>query len=199
MTLEPNALTTFQTVQDELGLTDSDFYRAARLIGVASAAIESYCQRSFRRAETSERYEPSGANRLQLRRTPIVAVASIAIDGVATTEWEIEDSALGWLWRESRWKTADAIISGSAASDEMPGSSKRAIVVTYTAGFVLPKDASAESPRDLPLDLEQACIETVASLWRQRGVDRNSAQFAVPYLIPTAVLPILKRYLCVVG
>ncbi len=42
---------------------------------------------------------------------------------------------------------------------------KRYIEVTYTAGYILPKDGSDEAPADLPYDLQSAIWDIVQQQW----------------------------------
>jgi len=204
--LADNALTTWDTVADECGLEPTAQDRATRLINVASDAIEGFCDRRFgRRVVTGELYDPIGSNRLLLARSPVVSIQQIVVDGtvVLAGEYEIEDAERGWLWRDHGWFVSERMVAGSASGTVIPNSSKRTIAVDYTAGWILPKDDAELAQRDLPYDLEQACIDTVASLWRQRGTDKTAARFDQlnngigtgqwGYL-PDAAMPTLKRY-----
>ena len=207
MALAANALTVFATVQAECKLAAGDQTACERLINVASDAIEKYCGRKLYRHSAAERLAPSGRNRLVLNRRPLVSVESVAIDGDAFTDYEIEDYALAYLWRDGKWQT-DAPSADGLSYDEEGGGSQRTIVVTYTAGYVTPQQDDPDATpdpvvRDLPYDLEQAAIETVASMWRRRGVDRQSLAFAesnrflgrnVGGVIPDSVLPMLEKY-----
>lgn len=195
------ALTTWATIKTELGLADADQTNAERLINVASTAIEGYCGRHFDKATvTSEIYVATGMQRLILERTPIVSISSITDDGtaIAASDYAIEDAALGFVWSDVGWATEDEIILGSVSRREIPGSSERLLKVTYIGGYVTP---NLTGTRDLPYDIEQACIETVCSLWRRRGVDNRAAAFdgqaapvAVWGMIPGSAIPVLNRY-----
>lgn len=181
MPLPANALTTVATMEDELGIAaNSATARLERLIAVASDIIERYCSRKFaRQVGIVENVEGQGGQLLILRRTPIVQVTSIKYDGelvdATTYETKAEDKARGFVRRDAGWNwtaaTFDAMSPVSAA-----GTEKRSYEVTYDAGYVLPKDGAG---RDLPYDLEQACIELVTSLYRGRGRDKNIASESV--------------------
>lgn len=201
MGLPENALTTVGTIADELRLTDGMSDAALeRLIGVASDAIETYCDRGFALLAVTEALRPSGAPRLILNRTPVASVESVTDTGVAVSpsEYVLEDAELGYLRREAGWQSNDLVVPGSTAVDTLPLSGKRSLLVAYTAGYVTPaQEALPGTPRTLPFDLEQACIETVVSLWRRRGSDsRASKEFptGAAGLLPDSVLPILENY-----
>ena len=147
-------LTTVATVKRELGITgsaDHDFLED--LILQASAAIEGWCRRVFGREEVAETFRLSAERAvLHLARWPNVALASIVEDDVtlAADDWEL-DAATGELWRLD---DADRRVVWPVAK----------IVVAYAAGYRLPGDPQ----RDLPEDLERACLETVKARWFAR-------------------------------
>jgi hypothetical protein len=201
--LAANALTTLATMQAELRTTAvADENPIERLINVASDAIEKYCGRGFYKLETTERVFCNGDRRVILQRTPITSTAAemvVTNDGSAITSHEVEDATLGFLWLDSGWPAADLVAEG-VSCEPIPGSAQRVLTVKYTGGYVTP---SGTGTRNLPYDLEQACIDTVASLWRRRGVDRAAPTFdaqndaigrASGGIIPGAVLPTLNRY-----
>ena len=131
---------------------------------------------------------------LHLARWPNVALASIGEDGVtlAADDWEL-DAATGELWRLDG---ADRRVAWPAAK----------IVVAYAAGYLLPGDPQ----RDLPEDLERACLETVKARWFARLRDPlvkseqvqgiTSADYWVPSTgdgdpgLPPSVVGLLQRY-----
>jgi hypothetical protein len=88
---------------------------------------------------------------------PVTAVASVVLldesgsvlDSYASTDYAI-DLEHGELWRSGGW------VDGG-----MP-----IYRVTYTAGYITPSQAGT---RDLPWDLEEACLRGVAMLWHASG------------------------------
>lgn len=173
------AFTTVATMRDELGLADSSQdVRLERYILQASAAIEGYCDRKLRKTATTERLQATGTRRLVLARRPLVSIASIVMDDetLDTDGYEIQDADAGIVYREDGWPRVDAVVVGSIARDPIAGTAKVDIVATYTGGYVLPNDATGT--RDLPYDIESACILTVVSLYRGRGRDRSVASKA---------------------
>lgn len=188
------AFTTVATMRDELGLADSSQdARLERYILQASAAIEGYCDREFRKTATTERLQASGTTRLVLARRPLVSIASIVMDDetLDTDGYEIQDADAGIVYREDGWPRIDAVVAGSIGLDPIAGTAKADIVATYTGGYVLPNDATGT--RNLPYDIEQACILTVTSLYRGRGRDRSVASKAtgdasISYRNPNAII-----------
>lgn len=207
MALPDSALTTWETIQGELKLAATDQTACERIINVATAAIERYCGRTFYKRELVERLQPSGMNRLVLTVKPIASITNVVDDGtvISSSEYTIEDAAAGFLWRDAGWPVRELLrgISG----DGEPNSSKRALVVAYIGGYVTPTmedlEADPQIVRDLPQDLEQACIEVAASLWRRRGIDRQATAYSetnqaigrnVAGLIPDSIVPLLAKY-----
>lgn len=206
------ALTTLATVKDELGITATTWDEALkRRILVASEAIAGHCNRTFRRAEVTETLRPSGAQVIVLSRTPVVEIASITEGGrtIAASEYVLQNAAAGMVFRDAGWPARQPWLVGVSLTP-IPGTGAADIEVTYTGGYVLPNDTSGT--RDLPHDLEQACIETVKSLHLGAGRDRlvvgeSLGAASVTYagvntatgrgaggIIPDEVLPQLAKY-----
>lgn len=125
------------------------------LLDQASAAVESWCGRTFARETVSETFRLDAATLpLILGRHPIVAVTGVTEDGVAVVSGDREfDPASGLLWRLS----ADTRIAWPASK----------IIVAYSAGYLLP----GETGRDLPHDIERAALIVAAGLFAARGRD----------------------------
>lgn len=193
MALSIHALTTWETMQAELGLSGtSDQTVIERLINAASEEIERVAQRHFEYvAGHAERVAGHGTNLLIVSHAPIRSVAAIDyIDGAglvshsyASTEYAIHDAKAGLVaWtggtdvlrgNVSGWPwTADAA-GDTIRGEPLPGSERKALRVVYDGGWVTPEQARANTgmARDLPYDLEQACIIAVASWWKRRGSD----------------------------
>lgn len=178
MPLAANALTTYDTAREELGLAAAEHQAVIeRLINSASQAIEKYCGRQFGRRETTDRLQGSGTLRLVLPRSPLVELLAIEEDGeeVELAEVTVEDAAAGILYRAAGWRRHDRGIPGSVSGDVVPGAGSLPWAVTYSAGWVLPKDHTEQLPRDLPYDVEEAALITVVSMFRRRGEDQRIA------------------------
>lgn len=161
--LAANALTTLAEAQ--LLLPDADGELAAQqltlLINQASAQIEAALGRKLGRATYTEPATPSGSQQLMLKQWPIVSVDKIMQNGVelAPGTYSIEDGGIlykddGWAWR--------GYPKGLAYD---PWAASRDLLITYTAGYILPKDATEEEPATLPADLEGLCLEMVQAAW----------------------------------
>ncbi len=141
-------LTTLETVKTGLGITDdTDDDYLTLLIAQASAAVSGYCRRVFGLETVLETFRlDSSQETLMLGRFPVTAVASIVEDGITLTtdDWERDNSLLYRL-----------------TADERQGWSARKVLVTYTAGYVLP----GETDRTLPADIEAATIAYIRGLW----------------------------------
>lgn len=181
MALSAHALTTIETVKNFIGIPASDITKDSLLeflINAASERIEKYCSRHFEKATYIEYYRGHERQRLLLNQYTIISVTSVELNGgaLASTEYEIEDAGAGILYRETGWPWKGYSI-GLVGE---PGVSTRNIKVVYVAGYVLPKDATAENPRTLPYDLEQACISLVAHLYGgKEGAGKVSEQQGV--------------------
>jgi hypothetical protein len=178
-TLPANALTTLDALADELGISvdGSTDLRLARYIGVASDFIESWCGRKFGKLQRTERYRGYGQPRLWLRTPPLDtnAAITVTIDGAALvldTDFRVDDPDFGTLWRPSGWEKTAAYVAG-ADYEALDGQEESRWIVTYTGGYVLPKDATTLIPRTLPYDIEQVCLELICSKYAQRGKDRS--------------------------
>jgi hypothetical protein len=145
------ALTTLQHVKSDLRLTDVNAVRdevLERLIIDASAAIVSFCDRTFARESVTEKLQGHGQTELMLNRTPIAAVSEVrfrsevidpADDDSDSSGWMINDAEAGFLFREDRFDDTparDTFITSSVAP--MPG--VKAWAVDYVGGYLMPGD-----------------------------------------------------------
>lgn len=130
------------------------------LINRASAEIESQIGHHLGKADYDQWYYADGRRELVLKEYPIVSVESIAQDGetVAPEEYDaVQRGNIGVVYKDDGW-----LHSGyyhGLANDML--AKKRCIRVKYTAGYVLPKDATEDDPQTLPADLEGLLWEMV--------------------------------------
>lgn len=155
-------LTTVDRARTMLRADPADDDLLAMLIPAASAAIETYCKRSFGLAEYTDKVEPPKRDYVLLRNYPIVSVTSIGektdLDG-----YDI-DNDRGMIFREG-WER-----------------SRKPIEIIYMAGYILPKDATEEQPATLPADLEYACVLLIQQMQREPGVtSERVGDLAVTY------------------
>jgi hypothetical protein len=173
MALEDNALTTLATLKDELGIVGAtQDTTLERMINSVSAAIESYCNRKFwYEADIAEKVAGYGTKYLHVSRNPIVSISSITFDGatVGSDNYEIHDANGGSLYSLGEWTwTTDS--APNLSSDPLPGNEQKLYEVTYTGGWVTPHLAGVLT-RNLPYDLEDACVMMCTSRYRWKGRD----------------------------
>lgn len=175
--LRENALTTLDAVLTNLGIgpTEADPQRDAalvQLVNAASAWLETQLGRRLGRQTYKQRYIGPGTQRLVLEQYPILAIDHIR--DTATGE-DIEgydfsdDGEIGVVYREDGW-TYRGHIGGLSYDYIAP---RRYLEVEYTAGYVLPKDATEDDPCTLPADLEAVIWNMVAQQW---AILENDAQ-----------------------
>lgn len=151
----------------------------ADLIAAASSAISAYCHRTFGQQVYTETLPSYGGTLLRLEHTPVLAVASLLFQGQAVTDFSIDDPEAGFLYRQSLfadtvqvgWNLAGFVAPWTVARDATGGWS-----CTYTAGYVLPGQASpplavAPGVPALPRDLRKACVEYTKWFWLRRKLD----------------------------
>ena len=165
-TITPPAETRLATPADlaaELGVpTDAAWLPG--ILDVASEEIVGFCGRPFARATVAEtfvtRYGPPrqawGSDDyclpLILSRTPVATIVSVVQDGVTLDPSAYALDAGSGLLRALFW-------AWSARSTE----------VTYAGGYLLP----GQNGRDLPFDLERACLDRAITRYHSSGRDRT--------------------------
>ena len=156
-------LTTVDAVKITLNLPDGlqDPF-IATLITRASQAISQYCRRVFAKEEVTETIPGTDTARMFLERVPLISVTSVTYDGdaVDAADYAIERHERGTLLMEDKWTL-------STYGDDI---GKPDWAIRYYAGWVLPNHSGT---RDLPHDVEQACIETVKTWYHARCRDQS--------------------------
>ena len=163
VTLAPNAMTTLEDTMERLGIPPEAADTAVknniiRLINTASAWVETI----------------PGHQELVLQQYPIRSVEYVkdTMDGVDidpdSYDFSMEGD-VGVLYRDLGW-VFRGYIAGLANDYVAP---RRYLEVKYTAGYILPKDATEEEPSDLPADI-------VGIVWgiaeQEFSILRNGAQ-----------------------
>ncbi len=120
------------------------------LISNGSAQLLQYIDRPHILASVlgtiNETYDGNDSDRILPRNYPIIAVSSVAVDGIAVQP-STAPSGFGFLWDSRR-----ILLRGYRFNRGVQN-----VLVSYTAGFVA-----------VPLDLKQAAIDTFALAYRQR-------------------------------
>jgi len=164
-------LTTVQRLSDELTLPDGtapDDEILGAFIDEASAFIERYTGFRFPQETIVEKLGSDGGHRLILSRRPIKSINSIKYKGILvdSSVYEIEDAMAGFVWRnDSKWINTTEISEG--ITSKFYGPKRKDYEVEYIAGFVLPDDVN----RDLPYDIERACIELCKLYYYRQKAD----------------------------
>lgn len=163
VTLRPNALTTLDALKTVMGIPEEDTGSdnvLLQLINQASASIERALGRKLRRSIYVERLKGTGTQYLMVENYPIVSVTSIKQAGVLIDpglyDITVQGNA-GVIYKDDGW-TYYGYPHG-LTGDPITGS--RNIEVQYTAGYILPWEATEETPADLPADLEGLAQEMV--------------------------------------
>ena len=156
-----SALVALASLKDELGIADGDTSqdaRLARIIARASAAAATFCGTAFGTGEYIETFQLSEQRRsLVLARRPIIAIEAITEnDELLDDSAFIVDMPAGTL---SRHLPAD-VPYGWRDPVFFHWWVSEVIIVHYHAGYLLPGDETVEGIEALPLDVEQAVIET---------------------------------------
>jgi uncharacterized phiE125 gp8 family phage protein len=188
-------LTTVAAFKREIGLghelTDD---LIGNLIDQACAAIERHCGRGFARETVRETVPGYGGTVLTLSLTPVLSVTGVTLDAgsgpvaIDVSSYFIGDAGAGFLIRRSGWAWTPSWQFGVGDSGQV-GSETGDYAVTYTGGYLLPGDAE----RDLPHDVERACLDVV-KVWygaraRDAGIASESAGAYQASYRDTAPLP----------
>lgn len=220
MSLPAGALTTVANVRAFLldapvgASTDA---MLERLIVEVTQYAERFCGRKFGRAERTIFIAPPDGCRLQLPNAPLVnwsvdtnaSAPVITVDGADYADFELEDANLGWLWRDAGWgyvPTSDGVLGLGT----VPGYERKSLKAVYTSGWWLPSQTDGAAPQyvlgaddSLPIDLENAVIQTVVSRYRRRGNDQASPAFdnenqaigrGTYGIIPSSAMPVFRAY-----
>lgn len=134
------------------------------LINRASAWIERMTGRRLGKQSYRQWYDADGSQELVLLEYPIISIESIKEDGalVPPDRYDFGQTGhIGVVYRDEGWLKA-GWRRGLAYDIVAP---KRVIEVCYTAGYVLPKDATDDDPQTLPADLEGLLWDMVSQAY----------------------------------
>ena len=169
MALQANALTTLDRLKSFLCIPadEEDPERDAvltQLINAASAWLETKLGRKLGRQTYDEPHFGTGTQRLVLNQYPIISIRHIRDNrtGAEIAGYDfVEEGEIGVVYREDGW-TYYGHIGGLSYDYVAP---RRYLTVNYTAGYVLPKDATEDDPCTLPADLEALIWNMIAQQW----------------------------------
>lgn len=176
-TLNDNALTTLAVVKDELGLTSStDDDYLIRQINALSSLFEEATERMWYRDASHVEDAPSvGDSQIMVDdRLPLRSVSQIEVDGdtVDSADYSIEDADVGIIRLDDGFWKSTAV--GVRRVERYVKHYELDVQVTYDGGYVTPEQApfgASSDPRDLPVSIELAIIESVTNKYRRRGAN----------------------------
>ncbi len=174
-------LTVLATVKAELNIstTDDDDVMTA-LIRQASDAIVKYTGREFARETVTELLPSFGGTKLMLTRTPVSSVIEVKYDGstISSTKYAIDDAEAGIIFNEAGWTRTT--LEAHYVERIVLSEGRRDWSFNYVGGYITPGGASTTSSttsstiygeRDLPRDIERACIDIVKTYFYRRESD----------------------------
>ena len=151
-----------------LGLSDIDDEKVnlivELLINKASSRIERQTGRHLGKRSYRQWYDADGQQELVTIEYPIIDVEYVKEDGklVNPDRYDYSQTGdVGVIYRDEGWLKA-GYRKGLAFDIVAP---KRVIEVSYTAGYVLPKDATEDEPQTLPADLEGLVWDMVSQAY----------------------------------
>ena len=158
-----DSLTSLPAIKLHLGITDtSDDALLTQLISQAQSDFESRCRRKLvQTLMVKEKYKGPGGEILYLRSYPVDSVTFVSIDDVTVADYE-RSGLDGELHRSKGWDKDSVIL------------------VSYKAGYVYTSIPGINVYRDLPGDLEYACILWVAGAYNSRGSEHLSEEAIGP-------------------
>jgi hypothetical protein len=177
--LAPNALTTLETMKTMLGISPDDVNDQRdtiiiNLINYVSAWIERMTGRNFGKQVYTQEYVASGRQELVLLQWPIISVAYVKDTRSGFTippeEYDFNVTGkIGVLYKDDGWPlrgyrgglTADITVL------------MRCLEVQFTAGYVLPKDATDDDPCTLPYDIQGVVW---GAIMQEFSIMQNGAQ-----------------------
>lgn len=166
--LADNALTTLERMKLMLGLSDIEDERTdtivTLLINRVSSWIERQTGRHLGKRSYRQWYDADGQQELVTIEYPIISVEYVKEQGnvVDPSLYDyVQNGDVGVIYRDDGWLKA-GYQKGLAYDIIAP---KRVIEVSYTAGYVLPKDATDDDPQTLPADLEGLLWDIVSQTY----------------------------------
>jgi hypothetical protein len=161
------------------GITNPDL--ANRLINAASDLLERRCNRKFLLADLTEDVKGYGTDKLRVERPPVKSVTSIIYNGTSSLDITdlYTDADAGLLQLQGGFQWTAHFDGRAIETPGLPGTELPLYVVTYQGGWITPQyDGAAAAPfsggaRDLPSDIEEACLSLVRYKYGGRNVVRD--------------------------
>lgn len=151
--LNIRALTTLEALKKAIGLDVLDVSQDENLtniINTSSNLIAKYCNTEFYKRTLLEEYEYPQTGKITLSTKYIRSITEVVSEGntLLPEQYKVNSSGILKL-KDIPWTSDD-------------------IAVTFDAGYVLPKDeVLPDNPRDLPEELERACLMMCVNMYKQ--------------------------------
>jgi len=179
-------LTTVNTLKEQIGIPAEENSQDSlfeRLIRAATDAIETECRREFEKREYEDTFQlPHDRIKegLILSGYPVDEILEVKLNEEELLDWEINKRS-GFISSKKAKETGE-------------------LKVKYTAGYILPDPDNNEN-RDLPYDIEDACImlalfsynTSASSGIRTEQADQLRLQFTEED-IPNSVKRVIERH-----
>ena len=166
--LAENALTTLSRMKLMLGLSDIEDEKTDMIVEMLVNRVSSWIERQIGRhlgkRTYLQWYDADGQQELVTEEYPIISVEYVKQRGALVDPQSYDytqPGEIGVIYRDEGWLKAGW--RNGLANDIV--ASKRIIEVKYTAGYVLPKDATENDPQTLPADLEGLLWDVVSQAY----------------------------------
>lgn len=160
-------LTTRDTVKTSLLIsgTDDDSF-IDTLIKTASSFIQKYCNKDFARTRVIEKVKPfRDLSVLKITNYPVTEIHSVSYNGTAL-------EAAGYITD----RKSQGIIDAAENTNFLICGKFYKYEVDYTYGYLLP----GEVGRNLPDDIERACVQLVKNIYLTRDIHSGLKMMDVP-------------------
>ncbi|MBV8061460.1 MAG: phage head-tail connector protein [Alphaproteobacteria bacterium] len=143
-------LTSLANVKSWLNISSTDHDAdLTRLISACSGFMQQWMNRTFAVSSYNEvRNGPGISTVMVTANYPLISVSSVTIDGVSIPVANGTFNSQGYTFDQRNIYLAGGYSFARGKAN---------VLISYTAGYAT-----------LPLEIEQACIETVGSRWRER-------------------------------
>lgn len=133
-----------------------------RLISSSSLLVQRHCGRHFPLGSRVETRDGHGGQAMVLKNWPVIAVASVVVNGLAIAAAIGQGG--GFYWTSDEQGGATVYLRGYGFDRGQAN-----VVLSYTAGYAV-----------IPEDLQQAVLLTVQSQLGSQDIDPNLAGEAIP-------------------
>lgn len=159
-----NALTTIANAKQFLNITGTskDLLLKMLILGASSYIQNTYCGQKFAAAaRTNELYDGKDSPRIFLRCNLIDSGETFTLQQRSGTDWETLEADKYVVYYNQGYVQ---LLNGNFCAGPQN------VRVSYTGGYIMPSNGAYESDEnaDLPYDLQLACLDMVAMLYKLR-------------------------------